>query len=188
MRIDLSRLASSIAILTLLLAAADSSPAQVRLKAATLVGAGGFSGSGSARVGVTVGQSLTGLASDARNATGTGFWYATLESITVTSSSIERIGDEIPEEFELHQNYPNPFNPTTRIKYGIPVSSTVRITVYNILGQLVTTIVDAKQAAGYYEVNWDSKTDNGAGLPSGVYFYRVETKDFSATRSMVFQK
>jgi hypothetical protein len=88
----------------------------------------------------------------------------------------------------LAQNYPNPFNPTTRIKYGLPESARVRVTIYNVLGQLVSTIIDKDQAAGYYEVNWDAQTDAGATLPSGLYFYRVETKNFSATRSMVFQK
>jgi T5SS/PEP-CTERM-associated repeat protein len=96
--------------------------------------------------------------------------------------------NEIPSEITLQQNYPNPFNPTTRIKYGLPESAQVRVTIYNVLGQLVSTIIDKDQAAGYYEVNWDARTGAGAMLPSGLYFYRVETKNFLATRSMVFQK
>jgi hypothetical protein len=166
----------------------ETAEAQVLLKSASLSGAVGFTSSATTTVGLTMGQSMVGIASDGQNAGAAGFWYTTLEAITVTSSSIERLGEEIPEQFELHQNYPNPFNPTTRIKYGLPVSSTVRIDIFNILGQLVSTVINDKQPAGYYEVTWDAKTDTGADLPSGVYFYRVAAKDFSATRSMVFQK
>ena len=108
--------------------------------------------------------------------------------LTIVSSTIERLGEEIPVHYELNQNYPNPFNPTTRIKYGLPESADVRITIFNILGQLVSVVTDKHQTAGYYEVSWDAKTDAGADLPSGIYFYRVDTKNYSATRSMVFQK
>lgn len=164
------------------------SEAQVRLQSAALPGAGGFTNSVDTRVGVTLGQTFGGIASDALNAGGIGFWYTTLDAITIVSSSIERLGEEIPETYELHQNYPNPFNPTTRIKYGLPESGHVRLTVYNVLGQLISIIVSKEQTAGYYEVTWDAMTDTGIQVPSGLYFLRLETSDFSSTRSMVFQK
>jgi hypothetical protein len=160
----------------------------VRLQSAALPGSGGIAASADIRIGVTLGQTFGGIAHDALNAGGVGFWYTTLDAITVVSSSIERLGEEIPEDYELHQNYPNPFNPTTRIKYGLPESGRVRLTVYNVLGQLVSIIVSKEQTAGYYEVTWDARTDTGIQVPSGLYFLRLEASDFSSTRSMVFQK
>jgi hypothetical protein len=162
--------------------------AQVRLQSAALPGAGGFTASADTRVGVTLGQTFGGLSNDDFNAGGVGFWYTTLDAITVVSSTIERLGEEIPQQYELNQNYPNPFNPTTRIKYGLPESGHVRLTVYNVLGQLVSLIVSKEQTAGYYEVTWDARTDSGVQVPSGLYFLRIEAGDFSSTRSMVFQK
>lgn len=160
---------------------------QVRIKTATLT-AGAFSAGPGMLVGMNSGQTFVGLATDGINASGTGFWYTILDELTVVSNSVERLGEEIPVEYELNQNYPNPFNPTTKIKYGLPSSARVRVSVFNVLGQLVTTIIDREQAAGYYEVMWDATADNGMSLPSGLYFYRIDTKDFSATRSMVLQK
>ncbi len=167
---------------------AERSDAQIRIQTATLSGGAGFTQDGSFRIGVTTGQVFIGVANDKLNAGASGFWYTTLEEITVVSSTVEQLGEEIPVKYELRQNYPNPFNPTTRIKYGLPESARVRVTIYNVLGQLVSTIMNKDQAAGYYELNWDARTDAGATLPSGLYFYRVETKNFSATRSMIFQK
>lgn len=179
---------SCAAAVVLLLAVVGHSDAQIRIQTATLSGGAGFTQDGSVRVGVTMGQSFVGVIHDGLSASATGFWYTTLDEVTVVSSSIEKLGEEIPVEYELQQNYPNPFNPTTKIKYGLPESARVSVTIYNILGQLVSTLIHKEQLAGYYEVNWDARTDTGATLPSGVYFYRVETKNFSDTRSMVFQK
>lgn len=172
----------------ILLAFTISAEAQVRLRSANLPGASGFAAGTTVRVGVTIGQTLGGFSNDALNANGAGFWYTTLDAITIVSSSIERLGDEIPEQYELHQNYPNPFNPTTRVKYGIPESGQVRLTVFNVLGQIVAVVLDKEQAAGYYEVNWDARSESGVRLPSGLYFYRIDTDGYTATRSMILQK
>lgn len=177
-----------IAVTAWLLTPAERSDAQIRIQTAALSGGSGFTQDGSIRVGINLGQAFIGVAHDDFGAGAAGFWYTTLEEITIVSSTIERLGEEIPAHYELQQNYPNPFNPTTRIKYGLPESAQVHVTIYNVLGQLVSTIINKDQAAGYYEVNWDGRTDSGATLPSGLYFYRVETKNFSATRSMIFQK
>lgn len=175
-------------VAALVLAITIGAQGQVRLHSANLAGAGGFTGGPSIRVGVTMGQTLSGFSNDALNANGAGFWYTTLNAITIVSSSIERLGDEIPEQYELNQNYPNPFNPTTRIKYGLPESGRVRLTIFNVLGQIVTVILDREQTAGYYEVNWDARSGNGVRLPSGLYFYRIDADGFTSTRSMVLQK
>jgi hypothetical protein len=82
--------------------------------------------------------------------------------------------------FALEQNYPNPFNPTTTIRYGLPARSHVKLTVFNTLGQQVSTLIQLEQDAGYHEVEFD-----GTGLPSGLYFYRVQAGDFVETRRLV---
>lgn len=88
-----------------------------------------------------------------------------------------------PKSFSLFQNYPNPFNPATTIRYEIPKRSAVAVKVYNVLGELVRTLVDEVQQAGYYEVDF-----NGAGLASGVYFCRIEAGSFSQVKKMVLLK
>jgi hypothetical protein len=74
----------------------------------------------------------------------------------------------VPNQFGLSQNYPNPFNPSTMIRYALPYRSTVRIRVFNVLGQLITELISGEQAEGYREVAWN------ASVPSGMYFYRIE--------------
>jgi len=84
----------------------------------------------------------------------------------------------------LHQNYPNPFNPTTGISYQLPAVSKVELSVYNILGQKVATLVNQRQPAGKFKVRWDA-----TGFVSGLYFYRIETdKGFVQTKKLVLLK
>ena len=80
----------------------------------------------------------------------------------------------LPKEFSLAQNYPNPFNPSTLIHYDIPRDSKVRLTVYNLLGQRIRTLIDGDKSAGRYSVNWDGRTVSGDVTASGLYFYRIE--------------
>jgi hypothetical protein len=89
----------------------------------------------------------------------------------------------VPTKFELFANYPNPFNPTTVIKYNLPKAQMVTLKVYNVLGQTVATLVEARQNAGYYQV-----TFNGDRLASGVYFYILRTQNFTATQKMMLLK
>jgi len=89
----------------------------------------------------------------------------------------------LPNEFSLHQNYPNPFNPTTTIKYQIPELSFVTIKVYDVLGNEVATLVNAKKPEGNYEVKFDA-----VSLPSGIYFYRLQAGSFVETKKMVLMK
>ncbi|MEJ2634730.1 MAG: C1 family peptidase [Calditrichia bacterium] len=86
----------------------------------------------------------------------------------------------LPSTWKLEQNYPNPFNPLTIIKYQLPISSEVELSIYNLLGQKVATLVSAKQPAGYYSVIWDA-----SGLASGVYVCRLDTGDFVQTKKML---
>jgi hypothetical protein len=89
----------------------------------------------------------------------------------------------IPERFALKQNYPNPFNARTVITYRLPVRSHVRLEIYNLLGQRVTTLVNGREEAGGNMVIWDA-----SGFPSGMYFYRLTTGGFSEARRMVLVK
>jgi hypothetical protein len=89
----------------------------------------------------------------------------------------------------LENNYPNPFNPTTTIRYGVRDKARVTLRVYNVAGQLVKTLVDGVKAPSpEYKVTWDGRNDRGQSVASGVYFYRLVTKDFSQTRKMVLLK
>lgn len=112
--------------------------------------------------------------------------------IRIGLSEISGIGDdlqpEIPKEFALEQNYPNPFNPITKIKYQLPKKSDIKIVIYNILGQAVRTLLDKSVDAGYQEAIWDGLNDFGNRVATGVYFYRVETKDFVKSKKMVLMK
>ncbi len=85
-----------------------------------------------------------------------------------------------PVNYKLNQNYPNPFNPTTKIAFQLPEDSKVAIRIYNVLGQLVSTLLDENLSAGSYE-----KEFNASNLQSGVYFYRLETDNFTDVKKMV---
>ena len=116
------------------------------------------------------------------NVLGTGPWSA-VWNFRVRDTGIEKISSIIPAEFRLHNNYPNPFNPETNIKFEIPGSSLVIITIYDLLGNKIITLLNQHLSAGEYKVNWIA-----ANLASGIYFYRMETKDFSDTKRMVLLK
>jgi PKD repeat protein len=89
----------------------------------------------------------------------------------------------VVHEFSLGQNSPNPFNPMTEIKFNLPRSSNVMLKIYNVRGQVVTTLASGSMAAGPHAVTWDARQH-----PSGVYFYRLETPDFSETKKMIMLK
>ena len=95
---------------------------------------------------------------------------------------------DLPDHFILSQNYPNPFNLECQIQYALPKPCHVELTIYNILGQKVKTLVDEYQDAGNKQVEWDGKTDKGDEVASGVYFYRIETGDFTRAKKMVILK
>ena len=94
----------------------------------------------------------------------------------------------LPTEFNLAQNYPNPFNPETTIKYALPKSVDVEITIYNILGQKVKTLLNEPQKAGFKKAEWDGTNDYGLKVGSGVYICRLRAGDFVDQMKMVFLK
>ncbi len=109
-----------------------------------------------------------------------GFWSG---SILIATAVQPQSPLGLPTKFDLDQNYPNPFNPTTTIRYSLPEASSVRLDIYNILGQHVTTLVDGQQKAGYYQVHFQTE-----GLSSGIYMYRLQAGSHVMIRKMLFMK
>ena len=91
----------------------------------------------------------------------------------------------LPKIYELSQNYPNPFNPETVIKYSLPQADRVEITIYNVMGQLIRTLVDNTQKAGYHTVLWDGRNELGVSVSSGIYFVKMNANSFVQTRKMM---
>ena len=96
------------------------------------------------------------------------------------SRSLKEIIDEVPQSFALLQNYPNPFNPETTISYDLPTDGEVKITIFNLSGQTITLFDKGMQTSGSYELIWDSKEN-----PSGIYFYKLQSGNFSQTKKMI---
>ncbi len=96
--------------------------------------------------------------------------------------------DAVPEDFSLAQNVPNPFNPATTISYEVPESGSVKLVVYNLLGQQVRTLVNDNIEAGFHTIVWDGADEFGRQVASGIYIYRMNSGDFKATKRMMFLK
>jgi len=101
----------------------------------------------------------------------------------ITGKDTSVVGNNIPKEFSISQNYPNPFNPSTKIKFSIPQASNVKITVFDITGKEVSTLINNQVEAGIHTVNFDSKD-----LSSGVYFYNITAGSFTKTMKMILSK
>jgi len=107
-----------------------------------------------------------------------GIWRRPLSTIVSVNQP-----SEFPRAFRLEQNYPNPFNPSTTIKYELPRSSVVTLSVYDMLGREVSVLVNEKRDAGVHEIKFD-----GSNLASGVYVYRVQAGDFVQAKKFVVLK
>lgn len=106
-------------------------------------------------------------------------------SFKINNTGIEK---EIPKTYELFPNYPNPFNMATEIKFQLPETSDITLSIFNTLGQEIKTLLAEKHPAGVYTVNWDGRNQNGEFVSSGIYFYRLKTNNFIAIRKMVIIK
>ena len=124
---------------------------------------------------------------------GTGYDYCTIKYAKTTDVEDETENQKKPSEFALSQNFPNPFNPTTAIRFKVegqrlkvPLHTTLKI--YNVLGEVVRTLVNEKKLPGDYSVQWDGKNDRGEQLASGIYFYELKVGDYTSTKKMVLLK
>lgn len=105
------------------------------------------------------------------------------------ATPIDDGGDvHLPSAFALEQNYPNPFNPETVISYTLSRTAPVTLTIFNLLGQEVTNLIDETQTAGVHAVTWDGRDQSGKPVASGVYFYRLKASDQSETKKMLLLK
>ncbi len=116
-------------------------------------------------------------------ATTDGVWYRQLDATDAPDD-----GPILPESFTLEQNFPNPFNPSTSIEFSLGRGGRVKLSVYNVLGQLVAALVDEERAAGSHIVEWNGTDHNGNPQPSGIYFYRLTVGDQTSTRKMILMK
>jgi hypothetical protein len=118
-----------------------------------------------------------------------GVWIDDI-SIVVSEQAlaVEDQDVNVPFIYSLKQNYPNPFNPSTTIKYSLPKSEQVDLTIYTITGEKVKTLVSDKIEAGYHSVQWNGVNDQGHSVASGVYIYRIKTKGFVKSMKMLFLK
>ena len=115
-------------------------------------------------------------------------WFGTDKGVAVfnengVATAVEKVNVILPAGYSLSQNYPNPFNPSTTIKYSVPRQSNVAIKIYDALAREVATLVNEEKSAGNYEVKF-----NGALLPSGVYFYRINSGEFTETKKLLLMK
>ncbi len=101
----------------------------------------------------------------------------------VNPIGIENTSSEIPAQYSLSQNYPNPFNPSTKINFSLPSGGNVKLEIFDVLGKSVNTIVNEELKASVYSVDW-----NAGDYPSGIYFYRLSTENFTETRKMILIK
>jgi hypothetical protein len=109
------------------------------------------------------------------------YWTKTDPAPCITYISNEN--NEVPDNYFLSQNFPNPFNPSTSIKFGITKSSFVKLSVYDLLGRELSVLVNEQKTPGNYIVDF-----NASELTSGIYYYRIETENFTATKKMVLLK
>jgi hypothetical protein len=93
-----------------------------------------------------------------------------------------------PKSFALFQNHPNPFNPETNISFALPVRTYASLIVYNIEGKKVRTLVSREMDVGTHTVHWNGRDEAGNPVASGIYFYRLKTRDFDQTQKMVLMK
>ena len=94
----------------------------------------------------------------------------------------------IPKDYSVNQNYPNPFNPVTRFRYDLPEDALVNITIYDMMGRVVKTLINDQQTAGYKSLHWNATNDAGSPVSAGIYLYMIQAGDFRQTKKMILLK
>jgi hypothetical protein len=134
--------------------------------------------------GMPLGRIMYDIDGELRNATHPDIGADEFDSTAVVSIDDDLFaGNTIPKEFKVYNNFPNPFNPVTFIRYDLPSAGHVKVQVYNILGQVVATLVDKEQSLGTYTYRFD-----GINLASGTYIYRITTGKHTVVRKMILHK
>ena len=109
-------------------------------------------------------------------------------SEVVQLSTLNSNNANIVDDFILHQNYPNPFNPITSLRYGLPETGLVNITIYDMHGRIVKTLVNGIQTAGFKSVQWNATNDRNEPVSAGLYLCTIQAGEFRQTKKMVLLK
>jgi hypothetical protein len=115
-------------------------------------------------------------------------YFDDLRLVKLEKVSIEQDRNMAAKSYTLEQNYPNPFNMSTTISFILPKSSYVNLSIYNTLGEKVKTLISEYFSSGYWQVVWDGKDESGQIVPSGLYFYHLNTPECSLVKKMILVK
>jgi len=96
--------------------------------------------------------------------------------------------ETLPKTYALFQNYPNPFNPTTTIEFQLPKTTNITVKIYDVLGREVRTLMDQPYSAGTHRINWNGLDNTGRKVATGMYFYRIYSKEFVAVKKCLLIK
>ena len=108
--------------------------------------------------------------------------------VDISNSNLGLDNSLTPKVFALHQNYPNPFNPLTQIRYDLPEDQLVSITIYDVMGRNIRTLMNVNQSAGYHSIHWDAKNKVGEAVSAGMYIYTIQAGSYRHMKKMVLLK
>ena len=118
-----------------------------------------------------------------------GEWSEYSEVLAITLEQLNVGGEgHLPSKFALHQNYPNPFNPITSLSYDLPEDAMVNITIYDMMGKVVASLVNGQQSAGFKTLQWDATNQSGMPISAGLYIYTIQAGEFNDTKKMILLK
>jgi hypothetical protein len=106
----------------------------------------------------------------------------------LSQMSSDKDKSQFPGRFSLSQNFPNPFNPVTEIKYELPSESLVNVSIYDVVGRKIKSLVNQEQSAGSYSLQWDATNSVGEAIPAGMYIYTIQAGEYRSTKKMVLLK
>ena len=123
------------------------------------------------------------------NITDSYSFYSDTSQLCVDRSNLSFIkNDFIPYYYTLHQNNPNPFNPVTILRYDLPEDAMVNITIYDMMGRIVSNLVSSQQNVGYKSIQWNATNNTGQPVSAGLYLYTIQAGDYTQTKKMVLLK
>jgi hypothetical protein len=110
------------------------------------------------------------------------------EQDTTNCGQVSIIDETLPITYKLYNAYPNPFNPKTTLHYDLPEDAMVNITIYDMMGRVVNTLVNGSQTAGYKSIQWNATNNIGQPVSAGLYLYSIEAGEFRQTKKMILLK